>query len=225
MAKKPFPFSVCEQCCVESGGSGGTITLDTEMSDTSENAVQNKVIKGYVDEETKKVADYAANVSSGVDNRLTDAMFLMEERINGRLALKADKSTIVNVTEPTYNFQFYDLYNMEVRAKTLESISFNFSENEYSPLYEAGLCFDSGETPTNVDYVVPKNPDYVQVVNWVGVDCISSSYVNSDGQTIQISVFQPSANTHYDIVFYFNGTQFIGLVNGFVPASGNVVSG
>ena len=29
--------------------SGGTITLDTEMSDTSENAVQNKVIKAYVD--------------------------------------------------------------------------------------------------------------------------------------------------------------------------------
>ena len=31
------------------GGSGGSITLDTEMSDTSENAVQNKVIKAYVD--------------------------------------------------------------------------------------------------------------------------------------------------------------------------------
>lgn len=31
------------------GGEGGSITLDTEMSDTSENAVQNKVIKAYVD--------------------------------------------------------------------------------------------------------------------------------------------------------------------------------
>lgn len=31
------------------GGSGGSITLDTTMSDTSENAVQNKVIKAYVD--------------------------------------------------------------------------------------------------------------------------------------------------------------------------------
>jgi hypothetical protein len=31
------------------GGSGGGITLDTAMSDTSENAVQNKVIKAYVD--------------------------------------------------------------------------------------------------------------------------------------------------------------------------------
>lgn len=31
-------------------GTGGSITLDTAMSDTSENAVQNKVIKAYVDE-------------------------------------------------------------------------------------------------------------------------------------------------------------------------------
>lgn len=30
------------------GGSGGSITIDTEMSDTSENAVQNKVIKAYI---------------------------------------------------------------------------------------------------------------------------------------------------------------------------------
>lgn len=31
------------------GGGGGSITLDSEMSDTSENAVSNKVIKEYVD--------------------------------------------------------------------------------------------------------------------------------------------------------------------------------
>ena len=50
MAKKPFPFKVCEQCCDgTSTGDGGSIVLDTEMSDTSENAVQNKVIKAYVD--------------------------------------------------------------------------------------------------------------------------------------------------------------------------------
>jgi hypothetical protein len=31
------------------GGGGGSITLDSEMSDTSTNAVSNKVIKAYVD--------------------------------------------------------------------------------------------------------------------------------------------------------------------------------
>jgi len=38
-------------------GTGGDIVIDTEMSDTSENAVQNKVIKSYVDESAKRL-DY-----------------------------------------------------------------------------------------------------------------------------------------------------------------------
>ena len=52
MGKKPFPFKVCEQCCsgTGGGGEGGNIIIDNTMSDTSENAVQNKVIKAYVDE-------------------------------------------------------------------------------------------------------------------------------------------------------------------------------
>lgn len=36
---------------LEKNGTGSSITIDSEMSDTSENAVQNKVIKAYVDEE------------------------------------------------------------------------------------------------------------------------------------------------------------------------------
>lgn len=61
MAKKPFPFSVCEECCVGGGGTGETITIDTEMSDTSENAVQNKVIKKYVD-------DITGDIETALDN-------------------------------------------------------------------------------------------------------------------------------------------------------------
>lgn len=50
MENKPFPFEVCKQCCASGGGEGGNIAIDNAMSDTSENAVQNKVIKAYVDE-------------------------------------------------------------------------------------------------------------------------------------------------------------------------------
>ena len=35
---------------IQVGGGGGNIVIDNAMSDTSENAVQNKVIKAYVDE-------------------------------------------------------------------------------------------------------------------------------------------------------------------------------
>ena len=48
MSNKPFPFSVCKECCA-SGEGGGSIIIDAKMSDTSENTVQNKVIKEYVD--------------------------------------------------------------------------------------------------------------------------------------------------------------------------------
>ena len=34
---------------LEKNGAGSSITIDSEMSDTSENAVQNKVAKAYVD--------------------------------------------------------------------------------------------------------------------------------------------------------------------------------
>lgn len=37
----------------ENGGSGGSVDIDTEMSDTSEKAVQNKVVKAYIDESTQ----------------------------------------------------------------------------------------------------------------------------------------------------------------------------
>ena len=72
--------------------------------------------------------------------------------------------------------------------------------------YHSALSFNSGATPTAIDYTDSG------ILNWVGTDCTTA-----DG----LSIFQPSANTHYDIVFYFNGAQFIGLVNGFVPATGN----
>lgn len=131
------------------------------------------------------------------------------DNIETALENKADKPIIINVNEPTYAFEFSELYNCVVRMGSAESISFTFGDGEYPNIYMSSLSFDSGETPTAIDYTGSG------ILNWVGVDC-----VNNDG----LSIFQPSANKHYDIVFDFNGTQFIGLVNGFVPATGNVVS-
>ena len=61
MSKKPFPFKVCELCCSggdSGGGTGGDIVIDDVMSDTSENPVQNKVIKAYTDEQIIKNRPY-----------------------------------------------------------------------------------------------------------------------------------------------------------------------
>lgn len=40
---------VFKQKAEQAGVGGSDVTIDTEMSDTSENPVQNKVVKGYVD--------------------------------------------------------------------------------------------------------------------------------------------------------------------------------
>lgn len=57
-----------EQMIADSIGSGGgSITIDTEMSDTSENAVQNKVIKKYVDDEVEDAKMYAEEMANNAE--------------------------------------------------------------------------------------------------------------------------------------------------------------
>ena len=242
------------------------ITIDTKMSDTSENAVQNKVIKHYVDDTTGNKNDlytrdkytlvdainevYIAN-DNKADKTLAnvdDATFKQKaeqagiggENIPTKLSdleddsfdkpinasiyssyatgdeferrfidTYAEKPYIVNVKDTTYIYDFVQSPNNDIRCNSVDSISIIFKDGAYLSDYISGLSFNSGETPTSIDYVD------AHILNWIGTDC-----TNDNG----LSIFQPSANTHYDIVFYFNGAQFIGLVNGFVPAKGNVVS-
>lgn len=129
----------------------------------------------------------------------------MEEGLEG----KADTPVIStnSIDGGSQSFLFERRYNEEVRLARKDGISFKFGNGEYEEDYVAGLSFDSGETPTAIDYTDSG------ILNWVGTDCS----MTNDG----LSIFQPSPNTHYDIVFYFNGKQFIGLVNGFVPSTGN----
>jgi len=145
-------------------------------------------------------------IPSKVSQLENDRGYLTEHQdISG----KADKPIITTDNTTAYIFEFSNSYNTEVRLSEMSGISFTFGNGEYKQDYISGLSFDSRATPTAIDYTDSG------ILNWVGTDC-----TNVDG----LSIFQPSANTHYDIVFYFNGVQFIGLVNGFVPATGNVVS-
>ncbi len=117
---------------------------------------------------------------------------------------KEDKSQIVeDLVSTSYTFDFLALRNKEIRLGETERISFMFGEGEYPEDYVAGLSFDSGAVPTAVDYTNSG------ILNWIGTDCAMR-----DG----VSVFEPSANTHYDAVIYYNGTQFVGMVNGFIKS-------
>lgn len=148
-------------------------------------------------EQAQNNASYAISQISLVEDRLS------EDIVNVGM-LKADKA-IISTRDNIggVDFDFSAGHNTELRTTELTSISFTFGNGEYPQDYVSGLSFDSGATPTAIDYTDSG------ILNWVGTDCAMS-----DG----LSIFQPSPNTHYDIVFYFNGTQFIGLVNGFVSS-------
>ena len=114
---------------------------------------------------------------------------------------KEEKTQIVtDDVSKNYIFEFLANEIKEVRLGVLESLSFTFSEGEYSPDYVSGISFDSGDSATAVDYTNSG------ILNWLGKDCATKEGV---------SIFEPSKNTHYDIVLYFNGKNMVGMVNGF----------
>ena len=120
----------------------------------------------------------------------------------------AEKTQIQEASgQAGFYFNFLSNYNKELRVGLVdEGIFFTFEDGEYPDDYVSGLSFFTDESPAGLSY------SGTGILNWVGTDC---SVV--DG----LSIFQPSANKQYDIVFYYNGRQFIGLVNGYVPATGN----
>lgn len=211
-------------------GSGGGSSVDlsdyytkTETDElialeTTSREEADRVMDGNIGRLLEWVGDLS-NLKTDVDHSLVPAINELHDEIDShmdvigeldaRVLTKSDKTIILTSENTIYIFEFSNTYNTEIRLSEVSSISFTFGDGEYTEDYMSGLSFDSGETPTSIDYTDSG------ILNWVGTDCSIS-----DG----LSIFQPSANTHYDIVFYFNGRQFIGLVNGFVPSVGNVVS-
>lgn len=100
--------------------------------------------------------------------------------------------------------------NTEYRltAEAITTLAIDFPNGEYDKDYIEGLVFNSGPTPTHVSYTS------TGIIQWIGTDC----FISDDNK----SIFKPSANMQYDIVFYYNGGDYIvGLVNGYKVATAN----
>lgn len=184
-------------------------TTDGLMEDVSRNL-------NYIEELSGTVASKADRGVTLSDYNISDAY--TDSEIDELLENKKSRPTIENRTDSTYYYVL--MYNYDLRlTEDVKTISLDIPSDVYPEDFISGLSFTSGATPTHLDYVG------TGILNWVGTDC---SVSEENGR--MYSVFQPSANTHYDIIFYFNGTQIVGLVNGFVPATdnkstnGNVVS-
>lgn len=77
------------------------VTLDTEMSDTSTNGVQNKVIKAYVDAETQR----ATGVEQGLDTRLQTAEGAITT-LNGEVSVDGSVRNLINQYAGDATFTF-----------------------------------------------------------------------------------------------------------------------
>lgn len=95
-------------------------------------------------------------------------------------------------------------------SSELSMLTIKIPDDTYSNYYMCNISFRSGHEPTSVCY--PRNPENSYVINWVGTDCSVD-----DGH----SIFQPSKSTMYDVIIYFNGICFVGLVNGYPLAYDN----
>ena len=120
---------------------------------------------------------------------------------------KTDKSIATEYTNTSIVFNLYEKNNhidsfVSVNAS---SLSIAISDGEYPTDYTASLSFKTGSAAPETSYTANSN-----TLVWVGSECSVSG---------SSSVFAPIANKVYDIVFYFNGANFVGLVNGYsVPA-------
>ena len=79
------------------GTSGGSITLDTEMSATSENAVQNKVVKYYIDEEVEGAKEYSEEMA---DNAEAAAKAYIDSKIASLGSTGSSASFKIYLAEP-----------------------------------------------------------------------------------------------------------------------------
>ena len=161
----------------------------------------------YEEEFDLNLYDYLSGMRGRVDSLEFDIYDLY--KFAQLLVSNMPRIDTVNLSDADYYLlDCRDTNNVEVRliGKGAKTIAFAFYDGEYPNDYITGISFDSGEYPASLEY------EGSGIINWVGTDCTTV-----DGY----SIFQPSANTHYDVVIYFNGTQFVGLVNGFVPAIGN----
>ena len=121
------------------------------------------------------------------------------------------KTTVVDIPDqpPVLNLSLGQ-NNTDTRSMLSNTMTLNltFPNGLYDNDYIQGLSFFSSTTPTHISYAA------TGIIQWIGTDC----FISEDNK----SIFKPSANTQYDIVFYYNGGNYIvGLVNGYKVATGN----
>lgn len=132
----------------------------------------------------------------------------------------AEKTTIINYT-PTDTSNISYIFNTTtdsvgnsnsetriVPTLTTSTITITMMNGVFNEDYMSSLVFTTAEN-SNITMAYTGSG----ALQWIGIDCsVKDNY----------SIFTPKPSKTYDIVFYFNGTKFIGLVNGYENISVNI---
>ena len=140
----------------ETGGGSGTV--DTAMSDTSENAVQNKVIKAYVDDADAELQKHKA---TGYFER-TDYPITLDTVGQRSYALARDVFTVeIESHKPyTYEFTASDVYDLTRYVETTGKTFVAMNEDN-----ETIYITMNGALPDNVQYVAGSTNPVVDLTN------------------------------------------------------------
>lgn len=146
-------------------GGGGDITVDSQMSDTSTNAVQNKVIKEYVDQHSGGISQLTVN-----PKQMFESFDVYLNLIDGKFHWNGfDNDEIVDAEHEYY------LYNTYL-PDSLDNKNFNLSYypegTVLTPIYPVSIK----DTDGKVYYAYNPNISVLKV--GVGKECIFSYKLN-----------------------------------------------
>ena len=155
-----------------------------------------------------------------VDGKLQEQYSALENyysktSVDSMLSSKSDKTAIVftqnassisvELGSNSDNKEFRIVDNASSPTSLSEigtaTINVSITNGSFNNDYITGLTFRTAATGT-----ITMSYTGTGILQWVGTDCdVQDGY----------SVFTPQNSMTYDIVFYFNGARFVGLVNGY----------
>ena len=211
------------------GGNGGSITVDSELSDTSENPVQNKVIKSALDKLGVQ-SDWNQNDSTAADYVKNRTHY--EESIYTDYVLNMDGTVITGFSMPEVGETMTVKINGVESAETVKEAESSIMGFSYK--YIGNIDFDSLRTGGTGWCVVEiqghvsgfANPDTTMTVETIVVHKINDKFINFDG-FVRTFDYYFKDYTIYKTLYKDDGSEcLLYMCNNFIlPESGSQLFG
>ena len=180
---------------------GGSITIDDSMSDTSENAVQNKVIKSYVDSnkvtKTSELTNDSNYIVNGTSNDVTfkgnvylsgSTHIPSEIKAEGNLKMTSDCALGKECLFKTKALMANTIY-----TEKLAYSSGNTSTGTIYTSYTWDLPHKSGTIALTSD--IPSTTDFVQTSAFTSYSASTAGSINKKLNTTDFNTYSAETNT------------------------------